>query len=48
MTPQKFLKQLEERKGLEEVHRELLHEKVIDFLQEHAKIEDVEPAPAAS
>src|SRR5206468_2209640 len=48
MTPQKFLKELQGRDGLQDVYREVLHEKVIDFLQEHARIEDVEPAAAAS
>ena len=46
MPPQKFLKELEKRDGLPEIHQQLLHEKVIDFLQENAKIEDVAPAPA--
>lgn len=46
ITPQKLVKELEDRGGLEPVYRELLHEKVIDFLQENAKIEDVDPAPA--
>jgi len=46
MTPQKLLKELEKNDGVAEVHRQLLQEKVIDFLQEHAKIEDVAPAPA--
>ena len=46
MPAQKFLKELEKRDGLPEIHQQLLHEKVIDFLQENAKIEDVAPAPA--
>ena len=46
MPPQKFLKELEKRDGLPEIYQQLLHEKVIDFLQENAKIEDVAPAPA--
>ena len=46
MPPQKFLKELEKRDGLPEIHQQLLHEKVIDFLQENAKIEDVAPTPA--
>jgi trigger factor len=41
MAPEKFLKELQSRNGVEEVYAQLLHEKVIDFLQEHAKIEDV-------
>ena len=43
MTPQKFLKELESRNGLQDIYRELLHEKVITFLQEHARIEDIAP-----
>ena len=46
MTPQKFLKELQERDGVQDVHRDLLHESVMDFLQEHAKIEDIQPAAA--
>ena len=46
MPAQKFLKELEKRDGLPEIHQQLLHEKVIDFLQENARIEDVAPAPA--
>jgi len=41
MPPQKFLKELQSRNGVDEVYAQVLHEKVIDFLQEHAKIEDV-------
>jgi trigger factor len=41
MAPEKFLKELQSRNGVEEVYAQLLHEKVIDFLQEHAKIEDI-------
>jgi len=48
MTPQKFAKELEARNGLQDVYQELVQEKVINFLHEHARIEDVEPAPAAS
>ena len=42
MAPEKFLKELRNREGgVEEVYAQLLHEKVVDFLHEHAKIEDV-------
>ena len=41
MAPEKFLKELQSRNGVEEVYGQVLHEKVVDFLQEHAKIEDV-------
>ncbi len=41
MTPQKFLQELEKRNGLAEVYQQIIHEKVLDFLHENAKIEDV-------
>jgi trigger factor len=47
MAPQKLVKELEKNDGVAEIYRQLLQEKVIDFLQEHAKIEDVAPAPAS-
>jgi trigger factor len=43
MAPDKFAKELEKRNGLQEIWQQLLHEKVIDFLQQNAKIEEVEP-----
>ena len=46
MAPDKFAKELEKRDGLQEVWQQLLHEKVIDFLQQNAKIEEVEPKAA--
>ena len=45
MPLQKFVKELEEKNGVESVYREMLHEKVIDFLQENATFEDVSTAP---
>ena len=41
MAPQKFLQELEKRNGVAEVYQQIIHEKVLDFLHEHAKIEDV-------
>ena len=41
MAPQKFLQELEKRNGVAEVYQQLIHEKVLDFLHENAKIEDV-------
>jgi len=41
MAPQKFLQELEKRNGLPEIYQQIIHEKVLDFLHEHAKIEDV-------
>ncbi len=46
MAPQKFLQELEKRNGVAEVYQQIIHEKVLDFLHENAKIEDV-PAAAA-
>ena len=42
MTPDKLVKELKERNGIQEIVGQLLHEKVVDFLQQHAKIEDVQ------
>jgi trigger factor len=47
MTVQKLVKQLEERNGFGEIHEQILTAKVLDFLQLHAKIEEV-PASAAA
>jgi trigger factor len=41
MAPQKFLEELQKRDALPEIHQQIVHEKVLDFLHEHAKIEDV-------
>ena len=46
MTPDKFAKELEKRDGISEIWSQLLNEKVIDFLQQNAKIEDVETVEA--
>jgi trigger factor len=45
MAPQKFLQELEKRNGVAEVYQQIIHEKVLDFLHQNAKIEDV---PAGS
>lgn len=41
---QKYLKELEKSGGLQQIVQQLLHEQVVDFLQDNAKIEDVAPA----
>jgi len=46
MTPDKFAKELEKRDGIRDIYSQLLNEKVVDFLQQHAKIEEVEAKPA--
>jgi trigger factor len=43
---QKFLKDLQKRNGLIEVYDQIMNEKVLDLLQQQAKIEDVEPGKA--
>ena len=43
IAPDKFLKDLQKRNGLIEVYDEIMNEKVIEFLQQNAKIEDVTP-----
>jgi trigger factor len=44
MSPDAFFKELEKNQGVSQVSMQILREKVVDFLQENAKIED---APAA-
>jgi trigger factor len=46
MAADKFAKELEKRDGISEIWSQLLNEKVIDFLQQNARIEDVEAAEA--
>jgi len=48
IPPDKFLRDLQKRNGLIEVYDQIMNEKVIEFLQQNAKIEDVPPgAPEA-
>ena len=47
IPPDKFLKDLQKRNGLIEVYDQIMNEKVIDFLQQNAKIEDVPPSSLA-
>jgi len=44
MSPDAFFKELEKNNGVGQVSMQILREKVVDFLQENAKIEDT-PAP---
>lgn len=48
IAPDKLTKELEKRGSVSDVFQQLLHEKVIDFLQENARIEHVEPGKGAS
>ena len=43
----KFLKDLQKRNGLIEIYDQIMNEKVIDLLQQNAKVEDVAPAADA-
>ena len=47
MAPQKFAQELEKQGRLPEIYQQIIHEKVLNFLHEHAKLEDV-PAGALS
>lgn len=43
ISPEKLLKQLQERGALIQVYDDIAREKVLDFLQQHAQIEEVPP-----
>jgi len=47
IPPEKFVKDLQKRNGLIEIYDQVMNDKVLKFLQEHAQIEEVPPAPAA-
>ena len=50
-TPDKLIKDLQKRNGINEIFDQVRNEKVVDFLQQHAQLEDLKPeiaAPAAS
>jgi hypothetical protein len=48
IPPEKFAKDLQKRNGLIEIYDQIMNDKVLDMLQQNAKIEDVAPtAPAA-
>ena len=44
---EKFAKDLQQRNGLIQIYDQVMNEKVIDFLQQQAKIEEVPPSPEA-
>lgn len=44
MSPDAFFKELEKNNGVGQVSMQILREKVVDFLQENAKIEDAPPS----
>ncbi|HTQ51440.1 MAG TPA: trigger factor [Candidatus Acidoferrales bacterium] len=48
IPPDKFLKDLQKRNGVMELYDQVAHEKVLAFLEQNARIEDVSPAPAGT
>jgi trigger factor len=48
IRPEKLVKQLRERNGLDEIHEQLLTAKTLDFLQLHARIQEVMPQASPS
>ena len=48
MPADKFLKDLQKRNGLIEIYDQIMNEKVVEFLQQNAKIEDVPPSSPAA
>jgi trigger factor len=46
MKPEQLAKQLRENDGFGEVHEQIMVSKVLDFIQEHAQVEDVAPPQA--
>jgi trigger factor len=45
IPPDKFAKDLQKRNGLIEIYDQVMNEKVVNFLQENAKLEEVPPTP---
>jgi trigger factor len=45
IPPEKFVKDLQKKNGLAEIYDQLVNEKVVDYLQQNAKVEEV-PASA--
>jgi trigger factor len=48
IPPDQFLKDLQKRNGLVEIYDQVASEKVIDFLEVNAKVEEVEPPAQAN
>ncbi len=44
IPPEKFAKDLQKRNGLIEIYDQVMNEKVVEFLEQNAKVEVVEPA----
>ncbi|MBU6401169.1 MAG: trigger factor [Verrucomicrobia bacterium] len=47
MKPEKMLRQLRERNGIGEIEEQIITNKVLDFLQLHAHIEEAPPRPGS-
>lgn len=47
IKPDKFVKQLQERGGIAEIHEQILSNKTLDFLEKHAHLEEVLPGSIA-
>ncbi|MBI4325689.1 MAG: trigger factor [Chloroflexi bacterium] len=47
IKPEKFVKQLQERGGIVEIHEQILSNKTLNFLEEHARLEEVLPGSVA-
>lgn len=45
VTPEKMVKQLQERNGLSEINEQIVSSKVLEFLEQQATIEEVLPPP---
>ncbi len=43
IKPEKMIKQLQERNGIAEIREQIISTKVLDLLEQHAKVEDVLP-----
>jgi trigger factor len=48
IPPDKFIKDLQKRNGVIELYDQVAHEKVLAFLEQNARIEDVSPAPVGA
>jgi trigger factor len=48
IKPEKLVKDLEKSGGFGRIHEDILMAKVVDFLEQNAQIEEVEPAPEAA
>jgi trigger factor len=44
MAPQKYAQELQKQGRLGEIYQQIIHEKVLNLLHEHAKVEDGQPA----